>query len=146
MSVGNSVKYKKSRDYVLSGVTSNPLKSTIALILTVLGGLITTLPFVLVGTAVDVLIISGLGTEFITLVWTIALLGFLYIGINFAAGGIWAVVVSGWERDARQELFEELQGHSLAFHDQIDSKSLLAISMQDIGWIRMALNPNLRLV
>ncbi|MBE0526983.1 MAG: ABC transporter ATP-binding protein, partial [Candidatus Thorarchaeota archaeon] len=35
---------------------------------------------------------------------------------------------------------------SMAFHDQVDSKKILSISMQDINWIRMSLNPGLRMI
>ncbi|MHA1927165.1 MAG: ABC transporter ATP-binding protein, partial [Candidatus Thorarchaeota archaeon] len=56
----------------------------------------------------------------------------------------WAVVTLRWERDSRQEFFESLQENSMTFHDQVDSKKLLSVAMQDISWVRWSLNPALR--
>ncbi|MFX1491718.1 MAG: ABC transporter ATP-binding protein, partial [Promethearchaeota archaeon] len=44
----------------------------------------------------------------------------------------------------RQEFFELVQENSMTFHDQIDSKLLLAVAMQDVRWVRFSLNPALR--
>ena len=32
----------------------------------------------------------------------------------------------------------------MTFHDEVDSKRLLSVAMQDISWIRMSLNPAMR--
>ena len=41
---------------------------------------------------------------------------------DFVVGYIWAVVTLSWERDARQDFFEDLQDYSMTFHDEVDSK------------------------
>ncbi len=130
----------------MSGMRKHPFLTAGALILTVIASLFTALPFIVVGQAIDVLSSEGFSAGFESLVWMIVLIGLAYLGLNFTAGASWAAVITGWERDARQELFESLQDHSMAFHDQIDSKKLLSISMQDINWIRISLNPGLRMV
>ncbi len=139
-------KYQSSIGYIMSGMRKHPFLTAGALILTVIASLFTALPFIVVGQARDVLSSEGFSAGFESLVWMIVLIGLAYLGLNFTAGASWAAVITGWERDARQELFESLQDHSMAFHDQIDSKKLLSISMQDINWIRISLNPGLRMV
>lgn len=138
-------RYTNATAYILGGMRKHPFLTVAALLLTLVASLMTALPFVLVGQAIDVLSVEGLGSGFYVIIFEILLLGLAYLGSNFTAGWLWAAVVTGWERDARQELFESLQGHSMAFHDQIDSKKLLSISMQDLNWIRMSLNPGLRM-
>jgi ATP-binding cassette subfamily B protein len=130
----------------MSGMRKHPFLTLGALILTVVASLFTALPFIVVGRAIDVLRLEGFSIEFVFLTWMIVLIGLAYLALNFTAGASWAAVIVGWERDARQELFESLQDHSMAFHDQVDSKKLLSISMQDLNWIRMSLNPGLRMV
>jgi ATP-binding cassette subfamily B protein len=66
------------------------------------------------------------------------------MGMYFVVGYVWAVVTLRWERDARQEFFEVIQEHSMTFHDQVDSKRMLSVAMQDINWVRLSLNPALR--
>lgn len=142
---GNS-RYHTATGYILSGMRKHPFLTLGALILTVVASLFTALPFIIVGQAIDVLRLDGFSSSFVSLVWMIVLIGLVYLAFNFIAGASWAAVITGWERDARQELFESLQDHSMAFHDQIDSKKLLSISMQDINWIRWSLNPGLRMI
>jgi ATP-binding cassette subfamily B protein len=141
-----SPKYQSAIGYIVSGMRKHPFLTAGALILTVVASLFTALPFIVVGQAIDVLRLEGFTSNFVTMIWTIVLIGLAYLALNFTAGASWAAVITGWERDARQELFESLQDHSMAFHDQIDSKKLLSISMQDINWIRISLNPGLRMV
>jgi ABC-type multidrug transport system fused ATPase/permease subunit len=146
MSAKGRKMYSSATSYIISGMRKHPFLTVAALLLTLVASLLTALPFVLVGQSIDVLSAQGLSSGFYLIVLEIVLLGLAYLGSNFTAGALWAAVVTGWERDARQELFESLQEHSMAFHDQIDSKRLLSISMQDLNWIRYSLNPGLRLV
>jgi ATP-binding cassette subfamily B protein len=137
--------YKTAAGYIGAGMRKHPFLTVGAFVLTLVSALLTAWPFIVIGQAVDVLRAQGLGAEFIAQVWFIVLLGAGYLAVNFVAGAAWAAVISGWERDARQELFESLQDHSMAFHDQVDSKRLLSVSMQDLTWIRISLNPGLRM-
>ncbi|TFG96900.1 ABC transporter ATP-binding protein [Candidatus Thorarchaeota archaeon] len=139
-------KYTTATSYILSGMRKHPFLTFGALVLTVIASLFTALPFIIVGQAIDVLRLEGFSPLFVSQTVLIVIVGLMYLAMNFTAGASWAAVVTGWERDARQELFESLQDHSMAFHDQVDSKKILSISMQDINWIRMSLNPGLRMI
>lgn len=146
MAAKGDSRYHNATGYILSGIRKHPFLTLGALVLTVIASLFIALPFIVVGQAIDVLRFEGFSQNFISLTWMIVFIGAAYLALNFTAGVLWAAVITGWERDARQELFESLQDHSMAFHDQIDSKKLLSISMQDINWIRWSLNPGLRMV
>ncbi len=129
---------------MLGGLIRHPLSITLATILTVVSILLVTIPTVIVGLAVDELEVGGLSTQFVNYVWLIVGLGLLYMAMYFVVGYIWAVVTLSWERDARQDFFEDLQDYSMTFHDEVDSKRLLSVAMQDISWVRFSLNPALR--
>jgi ABC-type multidrug transport system fused ATPase/permease subunit len=146
MKAKGNERYNSATGYIMSGMRKHPFLTLGALILTVVASLFTALPFIVVGQAIDVLRLEGFSIEFVSLTWMIVVIGLAYLALNFTAGASWAAVITGWERDARQELFESLQDHSMAFHDQVDSKKLLSIAMQDLNWIRMSLNPGLRMV
>ena len=138
-------KYDTATGYMLAGIKRHPGAITFALALTIITTLLLTLPTVIVQLAVDELTLTGTITEiFLSYVWLIVILTFIYMGMYFVVGYVWAVVTLKWERDARQEFFEVLQEHSMTFHDQVDSKRLLSVAMQDINWVRMSLNPALR--
>jgi len=121
-----------------------------ALLLTVISTLLVTIPSVIIGMAVDELVLAdgspalSLSPLFVTYVWIIIGLGLLYMGLYFIVGYVWAIVTLRWERDARQDFFEALQDYSMTFHDEVDSKRLLSVAMQDISWVRFSLNPALR--
>jgi len=141
---GNGASRSAAVRYMLGGLRKNPGAIAFALLLTLVSTLLVTVPSVIVGMAVDELAASGLSGQFTFLVWLIVGLGLIYMGLYFVVGYVWAVVTLRWERDARQEFFEELQDYSMTFHDVVDSKRLLSVAMQDIGWVRMSLNPALR--
>ncbi len=141
---GERTNRRGAASYMLSGLLRNKGVTILALILTVVSTFLLTVPMVIVGIAIDELAISGLSTQFVIYVWEIVILTALYMGLYFVVGYIWAIVTLRWERDARQEFFEALQEYSMTFHDQIDSKRILSIAMQDIRWVRFSLNPALR--
>ena len=144
MTNNNGKKYKSASRYMLGGLARHPLVITGTLVLTVVSSLLTMLPGVFVGRAVDALTTEGLGPTFVMMCWMIVGTGLAYLVMYFAVGYAWAAVTLRWERDARQEFFEALQDFSMTFHDAVDSKRLLSVAMQDIGWVRMSLNPALR--
>ncbi len=130
--------------YMLGGLLKNPGAIIFAMILTFISTLLLVLPMVIIGLAVDELTNSGLSPEFTFLVLLIFIFGLIYMVMYFVVGYVWAVVTLRWERDARQEFFETLQSNSMSFHDQVDSKKLLSVAMQDLSWVRWSLNPALR--
>ncbi len=137
-------RYTTATQYMLSGIARHKGVITLATILTGVSAYLVTIPSVIVGEAVDSLTTSGISAEFMTLVWTLVILAAIYMTMYFVVGYVWAVVTLKWQRDARQEFFETLQEYSMAFHDEVDSKRLLSVAMQDINWVRMSLNPALR--
>lgn len=130
--------------YMLGGLGRHPGAIAFALTLTVISTLLVTIPSVIIGMAIDELELSGLSAQFTFLVWIIVLFGVAYLAMYFIVGYVWAIVTLRWERDARQDFFEELQDFSMTFHDEVDSKRLLSVAMQDITWVRFSLNPALR--
>ncbi|OLS31353.1 MAG: putative multidrug export ATP-binding/permease protein [Candidatus Thorarchaeota archaeon AB_25] len=148
---GGKTVTKSPARYMLSGLARNKGVTTFALILTVISTLLITIPSIIIGMAVDELLQpDGVTPEltvsplFITYVWIIIGLAVLYMGLFFFVGYVWAIVTLRWERDARQDFFEALQDYSMTFHDEVDSKRLLSVAMQDISWVRFSLNPALR--
>ena len=142
------LKHKSPARYMLGGLIKHPLSIGFATLLTVVSTLLTTLPSLIVGSAIDQLAIDQsshvLSPLFMYYVGLIAALAAIYMGLYFVVGYVWAVVTLQWERDSRQQFFEALQDYSMTFHDQVDSKRLLSVAMQDINWVRMSLNPALR--
>jgi ATP-binding cassette subfamily B protein len=130
--------------YMLGGLARHPGAIAFALTLTVISTLLVTIPSVIIGLAIDELELSGLSAQFTFLVWIIVLFGVAYLAMYFIVGYVWAIVTLRWERDSRQDFFEELQDFSMTFHDEVDSKRLLSVAMQDISWVRFSLNPALR--
>jgi len=139
------LKHKSPARYMLGGLIRHPVSIAFATILTVISTLLTTLPSVIVGEAIDELDLANAITPlFMSYVWLIVLLAAAYMGLYFVVGYVWAVATAQWERDSRQQFFEALQEYSMTFHDQVDSKRMLSVAMQDINWVRLSLNPALR--
>lgn len=131
--------------YLFGGLLRHPGAITFALSLTMITSLLLTLPSIFLGFAVNEIEAANAITPlFMTLIWEIVGFTLLYMVMYFVVGYVWALVTLRWERDARQEFFEVLQDNSMAFHDQVDSKRLLSIAMQDLNWVRLSLNPAFR--
>ncbi len=130
--------------YMLGGLRKHPFSIAFATLLTIISTLVMVIPTLIIGWAVDELGAAGLSPQFVLYVWEIVGLAVLYMGMYFIVGYVWAVVTLQWERDSRQDYFEALQNYSMTFHDEVDSKRLLSVAMQDIAWVRMSINPALR--
>lgn len=136
---------------MLSGLMRNKGITVFALLLTIISTILVTIPSIFIGQASNELLQPGGNTPALTLtpqfvfyVWLIIGLALVYMGMYFVVGYVWAIVTLRWERDARQDFFEALQDYSMTFHDEVDSKRLLSVAMQDISWVRFSLNPALR--
>jgi len=141
---GNGASRGEAARYMFGGLIKHRGAITFAIILTIISTLLVTIPPVFVGMAIDELAIGGLSSQFMFLIWLIVAFGLIYMLLYFVVGYVWAIVTLRWERDARQSFFEALQEYSMTFHDEVDSKRLLSVAMQDIGWVRMSLNPAMR--
>jgi ABC-type multidrug transport system fused ATPase/permease subunit len=145
MAADKKQKHRTAYGYMLGGLRRHPGAIVFALILTLISSLLLTLPTVLVQLAVDEVVIAQAITEpFMFYIWLIVSFTLIYMVMYFVVGYVWAVVTLRWERDARQEFFEILQKNSMTFHDEVDSKKLLSVAMQDINWVRLSLNPAVR--
>jgi len=129
---------------MMGGLLKHPGPMAVATLFTVISTLLLVLPAVIIGLAIDELTVAGYTAQFTFYVWLIVGLTVVYMVLYFGVGYVWAIVTLRWERDARQEFFESLQEFSMTFHDEVDSKRLLSVAMQDITWVRMSLNPAMR--
>ncbi|MFX1607406.1 MAG: ABC transporter ATP-binding protein [Promethearchaeota archaeon] len=126
-------------------MTRNKAVATIGIALSMISSLLTVFPSIFIGEAVtEIQTSAALTPRFMTLVWLIVIFALIYMGLFLVGGYVWATLTLRWERDARQDFFEALQVNSMTFHDEFDSKRLLAVAMQDIFWVRFSLNPALR--
>lgn len=138
------MKYKSASRYQLAALRRYPGVTIIATGLALLGAYLTTLPALVLGDAIDILETQGFTQAFINQVFLILLIAAALFITILLVGYTFAIITLRWERDARQEFFELVQENSMTFHDQIDSKLLLAVAMQDVRWVRFSLNPALR--
>ncbi|MFX1475111.1 MAG: ABC transporter ATP-binding protein [Promethearchaeota archaeon] len=142
-------RYKSGTRYQLSALSRYKGLTLLAGGLALFAALLTVLPSWFLGDATDALqyaIDNGLGLTPTFVYYCLLILGVagaLFVTI-LAVGYAFAIMTLRWERDARQEFFEIIQENSMTFHDQVDSKQLLAIAMQDVRWVRFSLNPALR--
>ncbi|MFO7619447.1 MAG: ABC transporter ATP-binding protein [Thermoplasmata archaeon] len=142
-------KYKSATAYQLSAFRRYPGLTFIAAFLALFASFLTTYASWVLGDAFDALNYSadnglGLSPEFVGYCWLILGLAVLLFVTIILVGYAFAIMTLRWERDARQEFFEVIQNNSMTFHDQVDSKQMLAVAMQDIRWVRFSLNPALR--
>ncbi|MFW9963823.1 MAG: ABC transporter ATP-binding protein [Candidatus Sifarchaeia archaeon] len=147
---GKTIRKSPAR-YMLSGLMRNKGITAFALLLTIISTILVTIPSIFIGLATNELLQPDgvtpeltISPQFVLYVWIIIGLALAYMGLYFIVGYVWAIVTLRWERDARQDFFEALQDYSMSFHDEVDSKRLLSVAMQDISWVRFSLNPALR--
>ena len=144
MTSKSTTKHQSATRYMMGGLLKHPGSIAVATLFTVISTLLLILPAMIIGLAIDELTVAGYTTQFTSYVWLIVGLTAVYMVLYFGVGYVWAIVALRWERDARQEFFESLQEFSMTFHDEVDSKRLLSVAMQDITWVRMSLNPAMR--
>ncbi|MHA1485327.1 MAG: ABC transporter transmembrane domain-containing protein, partial [Candidatus Thorarchaeota archaeon] len=144
MTSKSTTKHRSATRYMMGGLLKHPGSIAVATLFTVISTLLLVLPSLIIGLAIDELTVAGYTNQFTSYVWLIVGLTAVYMVLYFGVGYVWAIVALRWERDARQEFFESLQDFSMTFHDEVDSKRLLSVAMQDISWVRMSLNPAMR--
>ncbi|MFW9924984.1 MAG: ABC transporter ATP-binding protein [Candidatus Thorarchaeota archaeon] len=137
-------KYRSAQHWFWSGLIRYPSLMISSWILIIINGIISILPGILLGLAIDVFIKYGYSKYFIYLVLAIILLALLSWGTGFLSAYLWGVSSYRFERDIRQEFFDVVQEHSMAFHDQHDSGVLLSMGMNECSQIRFAFHPSMR--
>ncbi len=139
-----SLKYKSATRYQLAALRRYPTVTLVAIALALFVSYLLTFPSIIIGNAINTLEYEGFTQTFITQVWLILGIAAALFITTLLVGYAFAIITLRWERDARQEFFELVQENSMTFHDQVDSKKLLAVAMQDVRWVRFSLNPALR--
>ncbi len=140
----SDVKYKSATRYQLAALRHYPGVTVVAIALALFASYLLTLPAIIIGNAINILEYDGFTLTFIAQVWLILGVAAALFATILLTGYAFAIITLRWERDARQEFFELVQDNSMTFHDQVDSKQLLAVAMQDVRWVRFSLNPALR--
>jgi ATP-binding cassette subfamily B protein len=137
-------KYNSAGQWFWSGLVRYPGLMFSSFLLILLNAGITILPSILFGVAIDVLINTGYGSSFIILVVAIIGVALLSWATSFSSSYLWGIASYRFERDIRQEFYDIMQEHSMAFHDKHDSGKLLSMVMNETNQIRMAFHPSLR--
>ncbi|MFX1251790.1 MAG: ABC transporter ATP-binding protein [Promethearchaeota archaeon] len=139
-------RYRSGRFLFLSYFWKNPVLIGLSIILSVVAGFAQTVPAVLIGNALGILLTIGFGQEFIF--WSLSIVGVSIVSMVASAtsGYAFGITAFAYERDIRQEFFDVIQGHSLTFHDEQNSSRLLAMGMTEVSQMRMGLNPSMRML
>jgi len=137
-------KYKSAIGWFWSGLIRYPGLMVTSWIIMIINSLIAILPGVLLGLGIDVLINIGFGKQFIWIILSIVGAALIAWLTTFVSSYFWGIACYRFDRDLRQEFFDVVQEHSMAFHDEHDSGVLLSMAMNEINQMRFAFNPSLR--
>jgi ATP-binding cassette subfamily B protein len=144
-------KYKSASRWFWSAFRRYPLMYGFATLLLVASVYLSTKTIALVGDVLDILLFdinagSIFSNEFNTLILRMVIF-ILVSWISFSLNiYIWADASFKVQRDMRQEFYEVIQDHSMAFYDVNDSGVILSMGMNEINQIRMALHPGFRML
>ncbi|MCK5183259.1 MAG: ABC transporter ATP-binding protein, partial [Candidatus Heimdallarchaeota archaeon] len=135
-------KYKSANQWFWSGLVRYPGLMFTSMFIIILNAVISVLPGILLGLALDIL---AAGDDYlVAVVGSIAgaaLLSWLTASLS---AYLWSLSSYRFERDIRQEFFDVVQNHSMAFHDEHDSGVLLSMGMGETNQSRCAFTPSLR--
>ncbi|MHA2502485.1 MAG: ABC transporter ATP-binding protein [Candidatus Kariarchaeaceae archaeon] len=138
--------YSSGNKLFLSAFVRYPLLMFGGIIFSLITAALTLIPAIVIGEALDVLETQGYGTVYIRaafLIFAIAFVTYIFQFINSYMFGIGSFL---FERDLRQEFFDEIQNKSMTFHNENNSSKLLSLAMQEIQWIRHFYMPFLRMI
>ncbi len=164
-------KYKTSKQWFWSGFTRFPLRYLLATIFLGISTFSTTKTLALVGDVLGIIqrnlstrltdflssnvegltsisVVSSEVTMFTpdfvkAIIWMIVyvIIAWVTLSANIA---IWTDTSFQVQRDMRQEFYEVIQEHSMAFFDVNDSGVILSMGMNEINQVRMAYSPAIR--
>jgi ATP-binding cassette subfamily B protein len=138
-------KYRSSTHWFFSFFWRSPGLVFLSLGVSLISTFLSLLPSLLLGVAFSILENTGFSDDFVItslMIIGAAVLSFVF---TFITNYSWTIAAFRFERDARQEFFDSVQAHSMTFHDEIDSSSLLSMAMQEISQMRMGINPSMRM-
>lgn len=144
-------KYKSANGWFWSAFTRYPIMYLIAFILLMGNTYLSIWTLSMIGEAIDKLIIGiNAGNPFspefnrtIGLMIIFVLASWIALSLNIY---LWAIASYRVQRDMRQEFYEVVQNHSMAFFDEHDSGVILSMGMNEIDQIRIAINPSVRML
>ncbi|TET80243.1 MAG: ABC transporter ATP-binding protein [Candidatus Heimdallarchaeota archaeon] len=144
-------KYKSANGWFWSAFKRYPIIYLIAFILLMGNTYLSIWTLSMIGVAIDKLIIginagNAFSPEFtraISLMIIFVLTSWVALSLNVY---LWAIASYRVQRDMRQEFYEVIQNHSMAFFDEHDSGVILSMGMNEIDQIRIAINPSVRML
>jgi ATP-binding cassette subfamily B protein len=139
-------KYRSATHWYLSFFWRSPGLVLLSLGMSLLSAFLTLLPSILLGQAFSILQSEGFSQTFLFICLGIIITALLSFVVTFVTNYSWTVAAFRYERDTRQEFFDIIQEHSMTFHDEIDSSSLLSMAMNEISQMRMGVNPSMRML
>lgn len=137
-------KYKSMNQWFWSGLIRYPGLMITSWIFILLSAVISVFPGILLGLGIDTLVDQGYGKNLIIITSIMIGTALLSWIISFLGSYLWGLASYRFERDIRQEFFDVVQEHSMAFHDEHDSGVLLSMGMNETNQMRMAYHPSLR--
>ncbi|MHA1740227.1 MAG: ABC transporter ATP-binding protein [Candidatus Heimdallarchaeota archaeon] len=137
-------KYKSAAGWFWSGLIRYPGLMITSWIFMLITAVLAVIPGILLGLGIDILKTDGFGSVFIYIILGIVGAALLTWATSFISSYLWGLAGYRFERDIRQEFFDVVQEHSMAFHDQHDSGVLLSMGMNETNQIRFAYHPSLR--
>ncbi|MEA2070894.1 MAG: ABC transporter ATP-binding protein [Asgard group archaeon] len=146
-------KYRNYKHWFWAGLVREPVLFTVATVLSFFNAILGVMPSILIGLGIDELrAIQTTGepyqltSRFMFIVIAIFVVAVITWVVSFIGSYSWSLASFRIERDIRQEFFEVIQEHSMAFHDERDSGVLLSMGMNEIGQIRRAYQPSIRML
>ncbi len=141
-------RYRSATHWYLSFLWRSPRLVFLSLGVSLFSAFLTLAPSLLLGMAFEFLAKESFTftTDFLLICLAIVVTSILAFFVSFISNYSWTVAAFRYERDTRQEFFDIIQAHSMTFHDEIDSSSLLSMSMNEISQMRMGVNPSMRML
>ncbi|MHA1551368.1 MAG: ABC transporter ATP-binding protein [Candidatus Heimdallarchaeaceae archaeon] len=143
-------KYKSANEWFWSAFKRYPIQYIIATILLGISSYTSAKTLALVGDIIGIIrdnvknslpIFSAEFNSTILLMITFVIISWVCLSLNIY---LWADTSFKVQRDLRQEFYEIIQEHSMAFFDINDTGVILSMGMNEINQIRMAYHPSLR--
>ncbi|MFX0151276.1 MAG: ABC transporter ATP-binding protein [Candidatus Hodarchaeota archaeon] len=139
-------RYRSATHWYFSFFWRSPGLVTLSLGFSLISSFLTLAPSILLGIAFSILQDEGFTSNFVIICLGIVIAAILNFVFTFITNYSWTVAAFRFERDARQEFFDTVQTHSMTFHDEVDSSSLLSMAMNEISQLRMGVNPSMRML
>ncbi len=141
-------KYRSATHWYFSFLWRSPGLVILSLGTSLISAFLNIAPSLLLGVAFSLLTAEdgGFTVQFILACLGIVVAALIAFAFTFITGYTWTIAAFRFERDARQEFFDIIQEHSMTFHDEVDSSSLLSMAMNEISQMRMGVNPSMRML